>query len=125
MKQQIDENKTILERDSKDKKIIEEERKEMADTLKTNQKSVKKNKEIIQEIVKLEGSDLKVLQAEVGVLHGELDELKEEWNEFKKPIADELANEKQDIADKRVEYQYKIEKISDIKKEVKEAIEEM
>lgn len=95
----------------------------MADQLKTQQKNVKKNKEIITELKKLEGQDLKVLQAAVGTLHTELDELKEEWNEYKKPIADELANEKQGIADKRVEYQYKMDKIKDIKREVKEAIE--
>lgn len=38
----------------------------MADTLKTQEKAVKKSKEVIQEIAKLEGQDLKVLQAQVG-----------------------------------------------------------
>lgn len=97
----------------------------MADTLKTQEKAVKKSKEIIQEIAKLEGQDLKVLQAQVGTIKTELDELKEEWNEYKKPIADELQNEKQGIADKRVEYQYKIDKIKDLKKDVKQTIEDL
>jgi len=66
-----------------------------------------------------------VLQAQVGTIKTELDELKDEWNEYKKPIADELQNEKQGIADKRVEYQYKIEKIKELKKEVKQAIEDL
>ena len=48
--------------------------------------------------------------------------LKEEWNEFKKPITDEIATKKQDISSTKVEYKYKIDKIKDIKKEVKEAI---
>ena len=61
----------------------------------------------------------------MGKIKGELDELKDQWNEFKKPIADEIAAEKQDISDKKVEYKYKLEKIKDIKKDVKETLTEL
>lgn len=97
----------------------------MADNLKTQEKQIKKSKEIISEIQKLEGQDLKILQAQVGQIKQELDELKDEWNEYKKPIADEIQNEKQGIADKRVEYQYKMDKIKELKKDVKQTIEEL
>ena len=66
----------------------------MTDQLKSQQKAVKKNKEIVAELDKLAGSDLKILQAGVGELNKELDKLKEEWNEYKKPIADEIQQEK-------------------------------
>jgi len=97
----------------------------MTDQLKSQQKAVKKNKEIVAELDKLAGSDLKVLQAGVGELNKELDKLKEEWNEYKKPIADEIQQEKQGISDKKVEYQYKIDKIKELKKEVKETIQDL
>jgi len=48
--------------------------------------------------------------------------LKEEWNEYKKPIADEIMDSKQNISDMKVEYTYKTEKIKEIKKEIKEAV---
>jgi len=65
---------------------------------------------------------MNVLQSEVGELNKELDGLKEEWDEYTKPINEEIVQKKQDISSKKVEYQYKADKIKDIKKEVKEAI---
>ena len=58
-------------------------------------------------------------------LKKELDELKNEWEEYKKPINDEIMGKKQQIQEKRVEYQYKNEKIKALKKEIKDAIGEI
>jgi hypothetical protein len=44
-----------------------------------------------------------------------LDQLRAEWEEYKKPLKDEIFETKQQIADKRVEYTYKAEKIKEIK----------
>lgn len=55
-------------------------------------------------------------------LNKELDELKSEWEEYKKPINEEIFDKKQQIDEKRIEYQYKNDKIKNIKKEIKEAI---
>ena len=52
----------------------------------------------------------------------ELDDLKAEWEEYKKPINEEIFEKKQEIQEKRIEYQYKNEKIKGLKKEIKEAI---
>ena len=52
----------------------------------------------------------------------ELEDLRGEWEEYKKPINEEILGKKQEIQDKRVEYQYKADKIKGIKKEIKEAI---
>ena len=94
----------------------------MVEQLKSIQKNKKKNSEIVTELEKLGGQDIKNLGGQVQELQKELDVLKEEWNEFKKPITDEIATKKQDISSTKVEYKYKIDKIKDIKKEVKEAI---
>lgn len=51
-----------------------------------------------------------MLQEEVAQINTDLDQLREEWEEYKKPISDEIFNEKQAITDKRVEYGYKQEK---------------
>jgi hypothetical protein len=63
-----------------------------------------------------------VLQNEVAGLNGELDELKEQWNEFKKPKNQEIFEVKQGIADKKLEYKYKEEKTKQITKEIKGVI---
>lgn len=63
-----------------------------------------------------------MLQAEVGELNTELEALKEQWEEYKKPIDDEIFEKKQQMADRRVEYQYKNDKIKDLKKDYKQAI---
>lgn len=55
-------------------------------------------------------------------MNKELDDLKVEWEEYKKPINEEIFDKKQEIQDKRIEYQYKNDKIKAIKKEIKEAI---
>ena len=65
---------------------------------------------------------MKVLQGQVGELHKELNDLKAEWEEYTKPINQEIFSKKQDITDRKVEYQYKIDKIKDIKKEIKETV---
>lgn len=48
--------------------------------------------------------------------------MRDEWEEYKKPIAEEIFETKQQISDKRVEYQYKENKIRELKKEIKQAI---
>lgn len=58
---------------------------------------MKKKKEVVTELVKLKGQDLKVLQNEVASLNKELDELKMEWEEYKKPINEEIFDKKQEI----------------------------
>jgi hypothetical protein len=58
-------------------------------------------------------------------LNKELDDIKIEWEEFKKPISDEIFGKKQEITEKRIEYQYKSDKIKQIKKDMKEAIQEL
>ena len=65
---------------------------------------------------------MRVLQNEVSQVKKELELLREEWEEYKKPIAEEISGQKQEINEKRVEYQFKAEKIKGLKKEIKEAI---
>lgn len=67
---------------------------------------------------------MRVLQAEVGAINNELEELKEQWEEFKKPINEEIVMAKQEISDKRVEYRYKQEKIKNLKQEFKAVVQE-
>lgn len=86
------------------------------------QKLVKKKKEVLKEVEKLSGQDLRVLQSEVATINGELEQLKDEWEEYKKPIKEEIFETKQAITDKRVEYQYKTEKIKELKRELKQAV---
>lgn len=57
----------------------------MNENLKATSKQNKRKKEILNELSKLGNQNLTVLQNEVAGLNGELDELKEQWNEFKKP----------------------------------------
>lgn len=97
----------------------------MAEQLKTQKKVATKNKDIVNELGNLGNQDLKVLQGQVGELNKELDELRDEWNEYTKPINEEISQQKNDISSKKVEYQYKVDKIKDIKKEVKETIGEL
>ena len=63
-----------------------------------------------------------MLQNEVGAISNELEQLREEWEEYKKPINDEIFEKKQEIADRRVEYQYKQEKIKALKNEFKAVV---
>jgi len=66
-----------------------------------------------------------VLQNEVGEISNELEQLKGEWDEYKKPINDEIFEKKQEIADRRVEYQYKQEKIKALKQEFKAVVQDI
>ena len=59
------------------KEEFEEEKKELAENLKSTTKNVKKKKEVAAELAKLSGQDMRVLQAEVGAINNELEELKE------------------------------------------------
>lgn len=124
-KVQIDELKNTYERDVSQQQQAQEDMNEMAEQLKSQKKAATKNKDIVQELNKLGNQDLKVLQGQVGELNKELDELRDEWNEYTKPINEEISQQKNDISSKKVEYQYKVDKIKDIKKEVKEAIQEL
>lgn len=65
------------------------------------------------------------MQNEVTQVKKELEDLRNEWEEYKKPISDEISGQKQEINEKRVEYQFKAEKIKGLKKEIKEAIQEL
>ena len=49
---------------------------------------------MLTELQKLGGQNLNVLKSEVGELNKEMDKLKEEWEEFKKPISDEILGAK-------------------------------
>jgi hypothetical protein len=49
----------------------------------------------------------------------ELEDLRNEWEEYKKPISEQIFEQKQEIQDKRVEYQFKADKIKGIKREIK------
>lgn len=117
--------KLTYEKSTQKKTEIEEHKIELADNLKKLQKATKKKKEVLVELEKLGGQDLKVLQTEVAGLNKELEELQHEWEEYKKPINEEIFEKKQEINEKRIEYQYKNEKIKGIKKEIKEAIQEL
>ena len=97
----------------------------MAENLKSITKVNNKNKEILNELAKLGSQDMKALQHEVGELSKALEELKAEWDEYKKPINEEIFEQKQNISDKKVEYQYKVDKIKEIKKEIKEALQDL
>ena len=68
---------------------------------------------------------MRVLQAEVGTINQELEELKDQWEEYKKPINEEIVMAKQEIADKRVEYRYKQDKIKNLKQEFKAVVQEI
>ena len=107
------------------KNEFEEEQKDLVDSLKSTQKAAKKKKEVLTELDKLQGQDLRVLQNEVGAISGELEQLKDEWEEYKKPINEEIFEKKQEIADKRVEYQYKQEKIKALKGEFKAVVQDI
>ena len=48
---------------------LEEEKKDLSENLKTNQKTLKKKKEVLSELDKLAGQDMRVLQAEVGTIN--------------------------------------------------------
>jgi len=61
----------------------------------------------------------------VGQFKKELDDLNEEWSEYKKPINEEIFQQKQDITDMKVEYQYKTDKIKETKKDIKETVQEL
>mmetsp|Transcript_14564 Transcript_14564/g.22613 ORF Transcript_14564/g.22613 Transcript_14564/m.22613 type:complete len:123 (+) Transcript_14564:1363-1731(+) len=65
---------------------------------------------------------MRVLQGEVSEIKKELDELQAEWQEYTKPITEEIFQQKQDISEKKVEYKYKLDKIKEIKRETKEAL---
>jgi phage-related minor tail protein len=95
------------------------------ETLKKTQKTSKKKKEIISELDKLRGQDVNVLRAEVGEINKELDLLRVEWESYKKGATDEILEVKQDIQDKRVEYNYKNEKVKELKKEFKATVAEI
>ena len=66
----------------------------MAENLKTIQKAAKKNKKIVTELDKLGVQDMKVLNSQVAEIKKELDDLKAEWDEYKKPIGDEIFEQK-------------------------------
>lgn len=51
---------------------------------------MKKKKDVLAEIDKLSGQDMRVLQAEVGEVNNELEQLKEQWEEYKKPLNEEI-----------------------------------
>jgi predicted RNase H-like nuclease (RuvC/YqgF family) len=61
----------------------------------------------------------------VAGLKEELDELEAEWREYKKPLNEAIANEKDEVTGKKVEYKYKVDRIKEIKKELKEAAQEL
>lgn len=125
MKKKIDVVKAKHERESKLKLQTAEDKKEYKENLKTIQKAANKNKEILSELEKLGNQDMRVLQQEVGELTHALEELKAEWDEYKKPLNDEIFEQKQNISDKKVEYQYKVDKIKEIKKEIKATIQDL
>jgi len=58
----------------------------------------------------------------VATYTAELDALREEWESYRKPIKEEIYEAKQAISDKRVEYQYKADKIKELKREVKQVV---
>lgn len=62
MKGQIETMKTTYEISHQKKGQFEEEKKEMAEQLKSQQKQAKKNREIVSELQKLSGQDLRILQ---------------------------------------------------------------
>ena len=61
MKGQIESMKTTYEISYQKKSQFEEEKKEMAEQLKSQQKQAKKNREIVTELQKLSGQDLRIL----------------------------------------------------------------
>jgi len=122
LKAEIGTSQNKMEHMQTSKNECEEEKKDLVDGLKKQQKTSKKKKEVLTELEKLQGQDLRVLQNEVGVISNELEQLKEEWEEYKKPINEEIFEKKQEIADKRVEYQYKQEKIKNLKNEFKAVV---
>ena len=67
---------------------------------------------------------MRVLQAEVATINNELEELKVQWDDFKKPINEEIVMARQEISDKRVEFRYKQDKIKNLKQEFKAVVQE-
>ena len=66
-----------------------------------------------------------MLRAEVGEINKELEQLREEWESYKKGATDEIQEVKQEIQDKRIEYNYKNEKVKELKKEFKQTVQEI
>lgn len=65
------------------------------------------------------------LEGEVQTASEELDGLKAQWNEYQKPINDEIAKTKNKLKDMKIEYGYKAEKIKEIKKDIKKSMKEL
>lgn len=65
--------------------------------MKRTQKVAKKKKEVLSELEKLKGQDMRVLQNEVGQVKKELEVLRNEWEEYKKPINEQIFEKKQEI----------------------------
>jgi len=125
LKEEINRYQISSESLQQQKQAFEEEKKELADNLKKVQKVAKKKKEIITELEKLRGQDVNVLKKEVAEINTELEQLREEWESYKKGATDEILEVKQDIQDKRIEYNYKNEKIKELKKEFKQTVTEI
>lgn len=85
----------------------------------------RQKKELLSEIEKCEQTDIAQLETEVTTAQVELDGLKAQWNEYQKPINDEIASTKSKLKDMRIEYGYKAEKIKDIKKDIKKSMKEL
>lgn len=51
--------------------------------------------------------------------------MREEWESYRRPIKEEIYEAKQAISDKRVEYQYKADKIKELKREVKQVVQQI
>ena len=113
-KDEIEESQARAQTYTHQKSSLEEEKTDLASSLKKNKLEVKKKKEVFKEVEKLQGQDLRVLQSEVAQMNEELQNLRDEWEEYKKPIKEEIYETKQQISDKRVEYQYKEQKIKDL-----------
>lgn len=125
LKEEINRNQISVDSLNQQKVQFEEEKKELADTLKRTQKVTKKKKEIITELDKLRGQDVNVLRSEVSEINRELEALREEWESYKRGATDEIQEVKQEMQDKRVEYNYKNEKVRELKKEFKAVVAEI
>jgi predicted nucleic acid-binding Zn-ribbon protein len=94
-KQEIDESQARAAAMQSSKVQLEEIKTDLAGNLKRDKAELKKKREVLKEVEKLAGQDLRVLQQEVSQMNDELTNLRDEWEEYKKPIKEEIFETKQ------------------------------
>ena len=64
-------------------------------------------------------------QAKVNELESELASLQKQWDEYKKPLVEEIQETQEEVKEKRVEYQFKKEQVLQMRADISRATKEM